>query len=82
LQHTIRPDSENSPPGSGGFCLGRLGWEYAKIASVLLLILLLPVAYLTSTIEELFSPEQLSAMGIRLPVHTDSENSPVGEGAL
>jgi len=42
-------------------------------AYILILILLLPVAFLSSTLENLFSPDELTEMGIRL------KNSRAGE---
>ena len=36
------------------------------ITYILILIFLLPIAFLSSTIEELFTEEQLNEMGIRL----------------
>ena len=42
------------------------------LASILLLILLLPVAFLSSTLESLFSPNELAEMGIRLDSSLES----------
>jgi len=36
------------------------------LAYILVLILILPVAFLSSTLENLFSPDELTEMGIRL----------------
>jgi len=36
------------------------------LAYILILILLLPVAFLSATLENLFSPDELTEMGIRL----------------
>jgi hypothetical protein len=40
--------------------------ETLMFACALILILLLPVAFLSTTIEILFSPEELSEMGVHL----------------
>ena len=43
------------------------------LAYALILILLLPITFLSSTIENLFSPEELNEMGIRLEVQQAEE---------
>ncbi|HLO31775.1 MAG TPA: hypothetical protein VK249_21660 [Anaerolineales bacterium] len=43
------------------------------LAYIFLLILLIPLAFLPATLEGLFSPDELTKMGIRL------EDSPAGE---
>jgi hypothetical protein len=40
--------------------------EVAMFAYALLLIVVLPVAFLSSTIESLFSPDELTEMGIHI----------------
>ena len=45
------------------------------IAYALILIVLLPVAFLSLTVESLFSPDELTEMGIRLGNQQAEEHS-------
>jgi hypothetical protein len=41
----------------------------AMVLSILILILILPVTFLSVALEDFFSPDELAEMGVRYPKH-------------